>query len=99
MEDETKACKEKDTEFNGSSESENLLKPQFEVYWNLIIGDNLEPPVSPDQSQGPTKDEQVKVKIKKLEMEIASCKRLITKYDEEEVDLDSTSSSYIKSEK
>lgn len=84
-------------DINGSSESDNLLKPQFEVYWNPNIVDNLEPPVSPDQPQGPSEDN--KVEIKELETEIAFCKRQITMYDEEEVDLDSTSSSYIKSEK
>lgn len=95
--DETQNCEEKEKLDDHNSKSDNLLEPLFEVYRDPDIVNNLEPALSPNQPHGPSEDEQVK--IKELENKIAHCKRLITMYDEEEVDLDSTSSSYIKSEK
>ncbi|XP_026321397.1 uncharacterized protein LOC113231331 [Hyposmocoma kahamanoa] len=94
--DETQNCEEKENLDDHNSKSDNLLEPLFEVYRDPDIVNNLEPALSPNQPHGPSEDKQVK--IKELENKIALCKRLITMYDEEEVDLDSTSSSYIKSE-
>lgn len=97
--DETQNEADKENEHNHNSESDTLLEPQLEVYWDPNVANSLEPPVSPRQPQDLSEDEQVKVKVKELENEIAECKRLITMYDTAEVDLDSTTSPYIKSEK
>lgn len=97
--DDTQNFEEKENLYNHNSEPDMLLEPQFEVCWDPNIVNNLEPAVAPNQPQDPSEDEQVKVKIKVLETEIAHCKILITEYEESEVDLNSNSSSYIKSEK
>lgn len=92
-------CREEkdNNQHNCNSESDKLLEPQFEICWKP--SNNLEPAVSPSPLQDPSEDERVKVEIRNLENEIAHCNKLITMYDEAEVDLDSTKSSYIKSEK
>lgn len=106
--DETENHEEKENQHNhnrNNIESDKLLEPQFEVSWEPNILNNLEPAISPTSPKaqqvkhGPVDDKQVKVKIKNLENDIADCKKMITMYDEAEVDLDSTTSSYIKSEK
>lgn len=105
--DETQNNEEKENQQNHNNESNKLLEPLLEVYWEpTIVHDieptiahDLEPATSPSQPQDQSEDDQIKLKINDLENKIAECKRLIKMYDEAEVDLDSSTSPYILSEK